>query len=316
MEAGFQFNPSVYGNTVKQKIEGILCAKTSITLHSSKWRAERLRQIGVPLGDDDLMVISDDDNVTTSVKGFTFFATYDRYPKASFGRLFKVTQNGNVTQIYEGPGRLMLAMVNPDAINELLLSQEGFSGSDSIRFQSMFKKDLNDGTEAIVDFPGTSREGRPELYARDGKYIEGRGMIINRYGFRDEGSGLWHIDQDGELRHLLSWDHIKSWTAPIVQEHNKLLLPAIDLPTPIVFTAKEVEDNFAMTINVGHLKDNAGKIELTQIKRVGKCVGWNPQIRDSQSTSDGKYKVQVEVPYNLEGYVSDSPQVVYEVEIV
>lgn len=303
VDIGLYFDSSLLGSSISERVKNLFyfVENLSRSLYSDKWFVQQLKECGLNLEGNDRLF-----SEFKIVDNDVYFSTHEDYPDSPFGHFYKLTEQGNLIKLFETPGRIFLAAVNPQNKNEIFVSAEGYDRSDP-RFQSLFKVDLSKADEyEVVEFPGESREGFGELYASDGYYLPNQdGMYLQRYGFEDEGGGIWlikfHPTGDHEVEQILAWDHLLQWSE-ITQDNQELRnTGTLSKDNPIFFvTGKEVDDDFAMTISKVDLSNGAGFKN-----RIGKVVGWNPKIR--------RYGGQllVDVPYDYDCYLEGKPLTTY-----
>lgn len=135
------------------------------------------------------------------------------------------------------------------------------------------------------------------------------------YGFEEEGGGLWVADISQEdfyeneesFAQIFSWDHALSF----------FFLPRAERSPyhVILMTGKEVNDDFAMTLNALKIRFDGLESELIGKERVIRMVGWNPAIFAYQQISDEEIKIYIETHFNFESSIVPRVKGVYTVTV-
>lgn len=325
---GYFFNPKVYGSSLYDQANGIFNAEgMATTFYHSYWQMAKLKEIGVPLNEEDYFFEQQKVYVVDNVVYFIVKAKINETNK-KVGRVYALSKSGELKLVYESLGGLYLGLPVPIDPKKLLVSSEGYS---DFRFQSIYEHDTETNQDTLVKFPNS-------LFASDAEFLDKKGtMIIANYGFIYENGGIYKVSKTGNgysVDKLLLVDHLINFSllnhqinntyhalSPITTTPNPTsvynqYLPLIfdKSPTTIVWTAKEVNNDFAMTINEARL--NIGKkTEIINIKTIGKMMGWNPFLRFENEKINGKYEVIIEQTRNFESYISGYAPAVFLVEI-
>lgn len=302
-QIGYRFNANIFGATQKEKIKAILTLNPSNSLYSGYWRAEKIRQLGVPLQEQE-RIVSD---LKTEVNNELYFTTTTAYPQSLFGNLYKVAQNGTVGKIFTAPGRIFLGHPNPKKANKLLISAEGYKDDDP-RCGSLFEYDLINSSWQVIRFPGRNRGGgNCSLYVDDGYYSADLAYLyVDRYGFPDEESGIWVVNlTDYTNQKLAAWDHIVQMK--FYQEKSRQSYF-------VAIAAKEVENNFSMTISKAKMQESGNNSKLNEVARLGIMTGWNPVISQIERNNDNLI-VYTEINYDFTPYLENRAKAVFKSEI-
>jgi len=239
--------------------------------------------------------------------------------------LMKATKDGESEILYTFPGNYIMFAKHPKNPDLFFASVNGWpdrkSKSPDPRWQSVYLFDINDPDNyKIVRYPlpasSYAPEGDERLYGHSGFFSEdGRFFYAILYGFEEEGGGLWVADisqknfyeNKDAFTQIFSWDHA---------------LTLLMLPKPggsprntVIMTGKEVNDNFAMTLNALEIKFDGLDSELVEKKRLVRMVGWNPVPFAYERVSDDEMLVYVETYFNFESEIVPRVKGVYTVTV-
>jgi hypothetical protein len=345
---GYVFDFSVYGSTSRERVEGVLHQPTGRkSLYSASWKAARLKQLGVGLDAGDKMI-----REVSRVHGVTYFTTFESYIDSPSGRFYKVTKRGQLRNLYTAPGRMLLAMINPNNPKKLLVSAEGY---EDARFHSLFETDLdNPSAWQVIHFPGTPRGGRDEIYALQGCYsADGGTAYMVGYGFVDEGGGIraLNLTDYSEAKVILPWDHMMDWVplsanvrgefpfsqpiptptptpsptppvspTPTPTPASVAYLPFVAMRHPkplwLATTGKEIEvADPAMSINQARFTGENMNVAIVDQKRCGKVFGFNPIVRQCEEGVGGKTAVYCEASLGYRYHLEGRPTMICRVDI-
>ncbi|MEX1068619.1 MAG: hypothetical protein WED08_02310, partial [Patescibacteria group bacterium] len=287
--------------TLLERVANLTQQLTNPSAKARAWYVERIREMGIPI-EEEFQTFG----VTQSEADALYFTVSDSVYFAKSGRFCRLNADGTVTEILRAPGRFLTAVFHPLNRQRLLVSAEGYPQDDP-RWQCLYELDLRTGDHRVIEFPKPAGD---DLYGSRIRFFpEHQIGLMNRYGFVPEGGGLWlfHPYQENyrPVRRLLGWDHSQVW---------------MFFPTPnprvmsVLFTAKEVDNNFAMTVNRAVLELEGDNTRLTEPTRIAKVKGWNPKPFHTEQT--GEYRHLVYVATNShEDYLASRPSGVYLFEV-
>lgn len=300
--AGYHFDPTIFGTDLFDQIWGILYNHHGGSLPSLYWITDQLRGLGIAIEPGMRLV-----GGFREINGEIYFTASDDYPNATHGILYRLDSNGKLTKLFEAAGGILFALPHPQKPGKLLISAEGYEKGDP-RFQSLFELDLETGEWQVIKFPEPADF---ELYTTQGRLLsDGELLLLKRYGFTKEGGGIWLLDLTdpnyATQKKLVAWDHMLAWI-PLPTSDPDLFILAI--------TAKEVADNFAMTINRAELHLAGMDSAITGVKRIGKVRGWNPVPVHYEKLEDGGYLLYVEANDSSKSHYAGRPSAVYVVTL-
>jgi len=298
----YQVDYDLMGVTLFEKMYTLLTNHKGANRNSNRWLVEQLRQLGLNLESD----INSISRYRVS-GGDAYFTVSNGFTDSTKGIFYKLTPDDELVEIFRTPGRFLMLGFDPLNPTRLLVSAEGYDRSDT-RYQSIFEVDLETSNWQVVEFPiPTDFElygGQTYFFAQDGI------LMVKRYGFIWEGGGVWIIDPSdpnyGPKKMLLAWDHFLNWIV-FPTEDSRVFIFA--------FTAKEVEDHFAMTINQAEILLDGENTTITQTQRIALLRGWNPQPIYIQSIGEGRYLMYVDSKFDYNSYLEGRPSAIYVVEI-
>lgn len=308
-EAKYNYNASrIYGSNLFNQAWGILDEPITNNLFGRNWRSGQLRKIGIPLSANDNII----GNVS-KINGNVYFTTYDTYPNAAFGKIYRITPNGNTTKLFQGPGRFFLAVSKPSDPTKFIASEEGYDSKDP-RYQSIFELDTITGKSTVIGFPGDSRGGYPELYGSGGEFDQNGNLLFDRYGFPDEGGGVWwmNLSNYAYKKNLVLWDHNSDFST--TNGYTSNVYPfTTSAPTSATFvlTAKEVENDFKMTLNAGTIQGHDySTIRINSMSAKNTAVGWNRVIYNPKKPNNPNI-IYTQIPHDYDSYINQYPDAVH-----
>lgn len=300
-QVGYEFDPTRLGKTLVERISNLSVQIHNPSAKARAWYAEQIRQLGVAL-EADYRTFS----VTEYGKDWLYFTVADGVYDAKVGRFCRLENDGTVTEILRAPGRVLTAFPHPLDRQHLLVSAEGYPKDDP-RWQCLYELNLRTSDYRVVEFP---KPAGNDLHGSKIRFFPEQGIaLLNRYGFVPEGGGLWLFDpyqpDYQPVRRLLGWDHSQVW----------LFFPTPDWRVMnVLFTAKEVDNDFTMTVNRAVLHLNGLNTQLTEPTRIAKVKGWNPIPFHTEPI--GTYRHLIYVASNShEDYLASRPSGVYVFEV-
>jgi len=257
----------------------------------------------------------------------------------------RLTPDGNAQNIITSPVRLFTAFPNPLNENQLLIAAD--YDITHPMYHRLFVKDTSTGTDTTVDFPGDTKAESNELLAFFAGFTP-VGFIVQRYGALSENGGLYSVNtnssgwitEHSSKTQLLPVDHIlrsfeylediyrespidnapQSVTSSLTSDSTynyQISLPLVRLDpsnrASIVWTAKEVDSNFAMTVNVADSADINSPAD--NIRRLAVMGGWNPYLVNvERNPKTGKGTAVVRVGFNYDETVGNKVSACYRVD--
>ncbi|MFY9457448.1 MAG: hypothetical protein WAP23_00760 [Candidatus Spechtbacterales bacterium] len=291
--------------------------------YSSLWATARLRDRGFSnIVDrcDKVWVISED--------GDTLRFILSKASEPEEGRrnmLMQTTEGGESKILYILPGDHIMFEKHPRNPDLFFASVDGWPDREFVnpdpRWQSVYLFDVSDPDNyKIVRYPlpasSYAPAGDERLYGHSGFFSEdGRFFYALLYGFEEEGGGLWVADiseddfyqNTNSFAQVFSWDHALSFFFLPRAEHSPYNV--------VLMTGKEVNDDFAMTLNALSIKFDGLQSELIEKKRLIKMVGWNPVPFAYKRISDDEILMYVETYFNFESEVVPRVKNVYVVPV-
>ena len=293
----YDLDPTTPGKTLIEKISNLTNQIHNPSAKARAWYTDRVREMGIPI---------EGDFRTFSVSQFgsdhLYFNVADSPYFAKMGRFCRLDNDGTVTEIMRAPGRFLTANFHPADSNRLLVSAEGYPQEDP-RWQCLYEVGLRTGDYRVVQFP---KPAGNDLFGSKIRFFPEQGIgLMNRYGFVPEGGGLWLVGLDNPnyepKRRLLGWDHSQSW----------LFFPTANPRLfNVLFTAKEVDNSFTMTVNRAVLHLDGIDTDLLEPRRIAKVRGWNPLVFHTEKTGEYRYLVYV-ASNSYEDYTASRPSGVY-----
>lgn len=310
---GYSFTPDIFrGSNLQERLLSFSANKRmGVSVDSSVWMVDVLRQLGLPLEDDvrsvGLFLMADRDMFFTTTNG-----TYD----TTVGNFYRLTPEDEVVRLATARGRFLTALPLARDNNKALISAEGYDKNDP-RYSCIYELDLTTGAVKVIEFPEKSRAGG-ELFATGPAFTpDGDFVFVKRYGFHDEGGGIWVLDmsdpQYRTSRKVMQWDHMLGFTTFGYLQRYPKVKDDSPVVVPIAMNGKEVEDSFAMTVNHGWLTVD-GMDSSLEYDRVGIMVGWNPMLTYYERTDDS-IRVFTTISYNYESYMESRPFAIYRTVI-
>ena len=224
--------------------------------------------------------------------------------------IMHVADDGGGRVLHSPPGIVLLAVPLPTDPNRWILSAEGWPAAvdgepADPRFQAVYLADVDSpGGYDIVEYPISRLPRAPDgLYGSAPRLSDdSRYLINNLYGFEDEGGGLWVVDLEGEefyrsdtaFSRIVPWDHALSWFVLGPAD------PDAGGTISVFLTAKEVDDDFAMTASLLQISGTGLDLRIESQRRLRRMVGWNPVPMAIQRLSENGYVVAVETHFNYE----------------
>lgn len=323
------FNPAIFwspqlfkdtdGSIISPINDAYYGQETKYFGFSSRWVSTQTQKLGL---DDAIGHCDTVNRVSKSGDEFYFVLEKNFEPQIDKRNVFmRADSNGEVTTLYVAPGSMLMLRQHPLHPNLFFISSEGWPGKESggpdPRWQSVYLADTTKGGEyEIIRYPLPNSkyapEGQQSLYGHsEFTSKDGRFLYAILYGFEEQGGGLWVIDLAKEnfyenkeaFAQIFSWDHALDFT----------ILPSMEQPphTTVIMTGKEVNDDFAMTLNILKIKFAGLDTKLISKERLISMVGWNPVPFAYQKISDEEMLVLVETYYNYESYLVPRAKGVY-----
>ena len=300
-EIGYSFDPTSLGGSLLEKIRNLTDQLCNPSAKAYAWYVEQIRRLNIPIEGE-----FQNFRVSEYGQGCLYFTVSDSVYDAKAGGFYRLNPNGSVAKILQAPGRILTAFFHPLDRQRLLVSAEGYPQDDP-RWQCLYELDLRTEEYRVVKFPKPA--GNDLFGSKIRLFPDHRVALLNRYGFVPEGGGLWLInpyEPDYQpVRRLLGWDHSQVW---------------MFFPTPnprvmnVLFTAKEVDNNFTMTVNRAVLHLDGLETRLVEPTRIAKVRGWNPIPFHTEQI--GEYRHLVYVASNShEDYMASRPSGVYVFEV-
>lgn len=298
-KVGYKFDPSKLGTSLLERIRNFTVFNPSA--RAGAWYVEQVRKMGLALEEEFQtfrIVQFEPDSLYFTVSDSVYFA--------KTGRLCRLDAKGIVTEILQAPGRFLAVNFHPLEPDRLLVSAEGYPKDDP-RWQCLYELNRRAGDYRVIQFPKPTGN---DLFGTPKRFFPDHGIaLLNRYGFVPEGGGLWLMGIDNPdyepKRRLLGWDHSQVW----------MFFPTLNpLIWNVFFTAKEVDNDFAMTVNRAVLYLDGPDTQLTEPVRIAKVRGWNPIPFHTERV--GEYQHLVYVASNShEDYMASRPSGVYVFEV-
>ncbi len=291
--------------------------------HSSLWATARLRDHGFSnIVDrcDKAWTISEDGDTLLFV-----LSKASEPQKRKRNMIVRATRGGGGKILYILPGNHIMLEKHPTNPDLLFASVDGWpdrkSGNPDPRWQSVYLFDVhNPDNYKIVRYPLPASSYAPvgdeRLYGHSGFFSkDGRFFYALLYGFEEEGGGLWVADISEEdfcqnassFAQIFSWDHALSFFFLPKTEHSPYNV--------VLMTGKEVNDDFAMTLNALTIRFDGLQSELIEKKRLITMVGWNPVPFAYKRISDDEILIYIETYFNFESEIVPRVKNVYIVPI-